>query len=181
MGRHVNSSINKIIAMVKFYTKCNENYLDFLGSAFIKALEAEQNFDETKEIKFSSFANKHIMGGIMDCRSIDRGFGNWHQFSRYRDNRIFFIEFDDNRNHKIKDSETMVIEKEFERKIENAIRELPFKQLIATWLYYYKELSQIEIADKLGISYSRVSQLLTLSRASLSKKLFRKGRSAIER
>jgi len=54
-----------------------------------------------------------------------------------------------------------LINEQTRERLANAIRALPKRQATVLWLYYYEELPLREIADKLGVTPSRICQIRT--------------------
>lgn len=142
---------------------------DVISSGYLGLVKAARTFDESKEIKFSTYTCRCIINEIKMY---------FRRESRHTDELSLDEEIDTDNDGTTTLIEIISIEdKEFSR-IEDTSLILSFRKILTekefTYLilYYIYGLNQTEIANTFGISKSRVCQLLFNARKKI--KLFRK-------
>lgn len=71
-------------------------------------------------------------------------------------------------------------ERELARRVEAAVRELPERQRVAIALFHFEELSQREVAERMGVSEDALESLLARGRRALKKALAGEWRGLLE-
>jgi RNA polymerase sigma factor for flagellar operon FliA len=167
-----NENLVKSIART-FYKKCRFNKIfdfdDFINMGYIGLLEAASRFDGRQNVKFSTFATPRIKGSIIDQTR------NFLKTKEAAKNGITIVNMDD------VEIESMVIQtteirnqiqkKQLLKIVEIIIEGLPEREKEVINFIYRKNLTTTQIAYKLGISMSRVSQIKYRAIARIRNKM----------
>jgi RNA polymerase sigma factor (sigma-70 family) len=128
------------------------------SAAYLGLVEAASRYDETKGASFPTFAYMRIFGAINDYL---RSLGNPSILS-------LDSTFGD-QDCSLKDEVRSKDESDFEECLEVVANDLGEQAQDVLRLYLVDELSMKEVGQKIGVSESRVSQLLTSYRTSVKK------------
>ena len=165
-----NMNIVKNIAS-KYYTdKIGLDYEDLVSYGVMGLIDARKKFDESRGVKFSTYASIRVSSFIIDeirkYSPVSRTY-----MSKMKTSSNISIDHTVSEGEKefsiidtIEDEDILCPEEAFEQKelqdvLAKAIDMLKEKDRLVLSLYYYEELTLKEIAEILGVSESRVSQL----------------------
>ncbi len=147
--------------------------------------EAIDRFDPDYGTKFETYAIQRIRGKIIDeLRKLQiKPRNNYDEYGNLRYTNVSLDVNTDNDDgyslHEVLPSqepkpEEVVTKNEQKELLIEAIKELPERERLVISLYYYENLSYKEIAEVLGITVSRVSQIHTKVMKALKEKLLSK-------
>lgn len=154
----------------KYYTKWAELQDDLIAVGMIALWKATEEYDESRKVKFSSFAGRAIRNEMTN--EVHRTYGRNGSFkNEYTKNqesidRTIYIgkDYDEASYHEIlpdtiDDYETLDTNTE----LKLGIRYLPKSYRRALILYYFYDMTQEQISEHLGVSRSYASRLLVNS------------------
>ena len=154
----------------KYYTKWAELQDDLIAVGMIALWKATEEYDESRKVKFSSFAGRAIRNEMSN--EVHRVYGRNGSFkneclkNQESIDRTFYIGKDDDEAsyHEIlpdtvDDYETLDTNTE----LKLGIRYLPKLDRRALILYYFYDMTQEQISEHLGISRAYTSKLLVKS------------------
>ena len=154
----------------KYYTKWAELQDDLIAVGMMALWKATEEYDESRKVKFSSFAGRAIRNEMSN--ELHRNYGRNGSFkneslkNQESIDRTFYIGKDDDEAsyHEIlpdtvDDYETLDTNTE----LKLGIRYLPKSYRRALILYYFYDMTQEQISEHLGVSRSYTSKLLTRS------------------
>lgn len=131
------------------------HYEDLKSAAYLGLVDAARKFDDKRNVAFHSYAKMRIIGEMQDyLRQLAWG-------PRHNIKSVYSIEDD-------MFSKTYKLPSEFFQKVTKSLNKLE-KSIIM--MYYVEELSLKEIGLKIGVSESRVSQLLKGAKESIKDNL----------
>ncbi len=147
--------------------------------------EAIDRFDPDYGTKFETYAIQRIRGKIIDeLRKLQiKPRNNYDEDGNLRYTNVSFDAGSDNDDgyslHEVISSsepapEEVVTKNEQRQLLIEAIKELPERDRLIISLYYYENLNYKEIAEVLGITVSRVSQIHAKVMKTLKNKLTKK-------
>ena len=154
----------------KYYTKWAELQDDLIAVGMMALWKATEEYDESRKVKFSSFAGRAIRNEMTNelHRTYGRNGSFKNECSKNQESidRTFCIGKDDDEAsyHEIlpdtvDDYETLDTNTE----LKLGIRYLPKSYRRALILYYFYDMTQEQISEHLGVSRSYTSKLLTRS------------------
>lgn len=154
----------------KYYTKWAELQDDLIAVGMMALWKATEQYDENREVKFSSFAGRAIRNEMSN--EVHRTYGRNGSFknecSKNQESidRTIYIgkDYDEASYHEIlpdtvDDYETLDTNTE----LKLGIRYLPKSYRRALILYYFYDMTQEQISEHLGVSRSYASRLLVNS------------------
>ncbi len=154
----------------KYYTKWAELQDDLIAVGMIALWKATEEYDESRKVKFSSFAGRAIRNEMTN--ELHRTYGrNGSSKNEYWKNmesidRTIYIGKDDDEAsyheilpNTVDDYETLDTNTE----LKLGIRYLPKSYRRALILYYFYDMTQEQISEHLGVSRSYASRLLVNS------------------
>ena len=160
----------------KYYTSWPELKDDLVAVGMMALWKATEQYDENREVKFSSFAGRAIRNEMSN--ELHRNYGRNGSFkneslkNQESIDRTFYIGKDDDEAsyHEIlpdtvDDYETLDTNTE----LKLGIRYLPKLYRKTLILYYFYDMTQEQISEHLGISRSYVSRVLLRSVNALKK------------
>lgn len=148
-------------------------YDEIESTAFLGLIEAAKNFDESKGFKFSTYAMPYITGRVKRMYRDDK----WYFVKRGVRHDMGSLNFviDNENNTELQD----ILEDEVNIE-ENVINEITVKKLLASlterdrkivYLYYFKRLKQIEIAEIMNITNVSVYRIIKKSLEKMKEEL----------
>ena len=153
----------------KYYTKWAELQDDLIAVGMIALWKATEEYDESRKVKFSSFACRAIRNEMTN--ELHKTYGKNGSFkneclkNQESIDRTFYIgEYDEGGYHEIlpdtvDDYETL----DTNTDLKLGIRYLPKLNRRALILYYFYDMTQEQISEHLGISRAYTSRLLVKS------------------
>ena len=151
----------------QFYrnSKSKYSYDEIESTAFLGLIEAANNFDESRGFKFSTYAIPVITGRVKRMFRDDK----WYFIRRGVPHEMRSLNFiiDTENNVELQD----ILEDEVNIE-ENVTNEITVKKLLASlterdrnivYLYYFKRLKQMEIAEIMNITQLSVSRIIKKS------------------
>ena len=160
----------------KYYTSWPELKDDLVAVGMMALWKATEQYDENREVKFSSFAGRAIRNEMTNelHRTYGRNGSFKNEYSKNQESldRTFYIGTDNDEAsyHEIlpdtvDDYKTLDTNTE----LKLGIRYLPKSYRRALILYYFYDMTQEQISEHLGISRSYVSRVLLRSVNALKK------------
>lgn len=159
----------------QFYKNYKDKYTydEIESTAFLGLIEAAKNFDESKGFKFSTYAMPVIAGRVKRMYRDDK----WYFVKRGVRHDMGSLNFviDNENNTELQD----ILEDEVNIE-ENVINEITVKKLLASlterdrkivYLYYFKRLKQIEIAEIMNITNVSVYRIIKKSLEKMKEEL----------
>ena len=154
----------------KYYTKWAELQDDLIAVGMMALWKATEEYDESRKVKFSSFAGRAIRNEMTNelHRTYGRNGSFKNEYSKNQESmdRTIYIGKDDDEAsyHEIlpdtvDDYETLDTNTE----LKLGIRYLPKSYRRALILYYFYDMTQEQISEHLGVSRSYASRLLVNS------------------
>lgn len=126
---------------------------DLIPVGIIALIKCAEEFDETKGIKFSTFAYKKIKGAMKN-EIIDK---SW--FKRVKNN-LTMISINEVEDYLIEDNlEDIIIDREKSGILQNIIDTLDENEKEIIKMVYWNGMSIVEVAYSLGLKRSRVCQM----------------------
>jgi RNA polymerase sigma factor for flagellar operon FliA len=172
-----NKGLVEYIAKEHYRKKNIPNYFeqeDVIGYAYVGLLEALRTFNESKGIKFRTYAKHRIHGAV-----IDGIWGNSYKRQIVKETDFYEISLDDlliDEEFDVpcdEDKVNKIFEKQIIGIIDDYIKQnLTEKERDVILYIYYCELSQNEICELMDISKGRVSQLHKSAIEKIRKDLF---------
>jgi RNA polymerase sigma factor for flagellar operon FliA len=143
---------------------------DLIGAATLGLLDAVDRFDDTRAIPFEAYARTRIQGAILDAlRAEDHLSRRDRRKSREADlaedklrNRI---------NRSPSDAFAVLAMSQSHAQLRAAVAALPERNRLILSLYYEQELTYREIGGILGVTESRICQLLRAAHTRLKAEL----------
>jgi RNA polymerase sigma factor for flagellar operon FliA len=159
-----NKKFVEYLAKQHFYKSRVSNFFDLddiVSYAYVGLLEAINSYDETKNVKFRTFAKKRINGSIVD--SI---WGHQGKRKYLKENDFFNLSYEE-LTEGINDpldetdkTELNVIEKDILSFVKDYIdKEMNEKEKSIITYIYYCDLKLKEISEIMNISIGRISQI----------------------
>ncbi len=147
--------------------------------------EAIDRFDPDYGTKFETYAIQRIRGKIIDeLRKLQiKPRNNYDEEGNLRFTNVSLdVTYDNDDGYSLHEvissneprPEEVVTKNEQKELLVEAIKELPERDRLIISLYYYENLNYKEIAEVLGITVSRVSQIHTKVMKALKSKLLKK-------
>ena len=153
--------------------KSKYTYEELESTAFLGLIEAAKNFDESRGFKFSTYAIPVITGRVKRMFRDDK----WYFIRRGVPHEMRSLNFIIDTEHNVELQDILEDEVNIE---ENVINEITVKKLLASlterdrnivYLYYFKRLKQIEIAEIMNITQLSVSRIIKKSLEKMKEEL----------
>lgn len=153
--------------------KSKYTYEELESTAFLGLIEAAKNFDESRGFKFSTYAIPVITGRVKRMFRDDK----WYFIRRGVPHEIRSLNFIIDTEHNVELQDILEDEVNIE---ENVINEITVKKLLASlterdrnivYLYYFKRLKQIEIAEIMNITQISVYKIIKKSLEKMKAEL----------
>lgn len=160
--------IRRVQWLAHRYARISPNWMDaddLSQIGLMEGLKALRLFDPKRAVKFMTFVNRRIEGAMQD--SIRKAvFGSRGKFGP-----ASMISFEDTEVLQLATSDTSDPTEEMLNKLSIEIEKLtPFEKNILL-AHYFKGVTQQALADKIGITAGRISQIMKKIRASLRRRL----------
>lgn len=153
--------------------KSKYTYEELESTAFLGLIEAAKNFDESRGFKFSTYAIPVITGRVKRMLRDDK----WYFIRRGVPHEMRSLNFIIDTEHNVELQDILEDEVNIE---ENVINEITVKKLLASlterdrnivYLYYFKRLKQIEIAEIMKITHISVYRIIKKSLEKMKEEL----------
>lgn len=159
----------------QFYknSKNKYSYDEIESTAFLGLIEAAKKFDESRDVKFSTYAIHVITGRVKRMYRDDK----WYFVKRGVPQEMLSVNFVINPSNNVEMQEILEDEENVE---ENVINKLTIKRLFnllnerdkkIVYLYFYKQLSQSQISIITGLSQPHVSRIILNSLKKMKNEL----------
>lgn len=157
------------------YFRDKYSYDEIESTAYVGLIKAANRFDESKEVKFSTYAGLVISNEIKRMARDDK----WYFVKRGVSQKILSLNFVIDSENNIEMQDILMDEEDIEKNIveslviKNLLELLDRREREIIRLYFYKNMKQSEIAKIINLSQPHVARVIKNSLNKMRKELYK--------